>query len=1251
MLNNVVISNRYSNLKSSFCNWFAHAGCFSRDRKFKTHQLKVYNFKEPATYNVMFGASQPSNGPTGLGTAGQGWGNSSGFSGLSKPNNGATSSANTGSGGLFGNSYTQPKPNLFGNSAPAGSSTLFNTGGASASNGTNPSNNSNLFSTSNGTNNGPSKQPYVPNSVFQGIPTDYEMPQSITGSLFADEHKPKPLSSLNSKQEAPINSGSIFSKVASKLNIFKNSKPYENITNQINGVFASTDFPSTRTTINPPKGTKPKNKVTKPLALSLIEARNTNETKKLIIKSKPMKFHLINADKVLNAKRKRILPSLVLSDKLLNDEPSDVSDNEINSTMEQEKLSHHSKVMRGISEEPSLSATSSHSLSRTELKPGNYWCSPSIETLSDWSLKDLSNIDNFIIGRKGYGQLAFNLPVDLSDMKRKCNENGVVLEQELFYETVEIGSKYVRVYKDNDTKPPRGFGLNVPATITLENIQPSQGKDLSAFITMLKQKDGMEFLTYDPIMFKWTFKVEHFSIWGLVDDNSSFNDEEYLKELKKQKISNETKDLPGNWGAENPSDSILTFKKKLLDNEITSQIGQVKEMPNFVAKELVKPDSPVSEDDMPIDEKPANNFEYLKQLVSVLPTNVDLLDIVQEKAYEPEIKDESTFNKIQPRPNIAISDDWLVQLKLTNDLNSSLAEYLSKPGVRIQEQGKLKYELIDDILFHNFNQSAESSKEMSTPLLKAAEGEEVPTEKIDISADNTEQIKSLKFMLHKLLEQSDFEKRSNGLFKVVKNQFKFRDFIDPANLSAKVVEVLEPSSALFDQIEINSDDSMDTDISIEGGITRSQHLEAVEQRKVFNDWIKKYNEPKVQELVANANSFQKIFIYVCTGNIKEAITTAIETNNSHLSVLLSLVDSNYQGFKNVAKSQLAEWTTNDYIPNDLIDIYKLFAGDSDQVLEPYPWSIALAHRAYFEDVKTPLYEIIDKVIQNVDTRDDITDLLSFYCRYKTEGLPKAVANLESSNMDISIKWIIYKIMGADIDDNTNLRFGKPVEQLGLWKEALYVYAHLINDVIAEKSIRKVINDHIKDIKNNNIDEEPYLVNTLRVPNSLIYESVAAEMNSAKDYWKACEAFIAAKLWEKAHDCIVHQLGPSTVISKNTTNIKRLKTIFSQFPMAGQGISTWSKGAGVFEKYLEILPYTKDLSVPQNKVEVLESLLENLPLLPVGDALASRAALCIICKDVGDLALNTAIPDVRKKIYDLPLGEAEITYFNGRIEAK
>lgn len=1201
---------------------------------------------------------------TSTSNANNGWNKSTGFTGLGSTNSNAgstslfgnSSSAATGSN-LFGNSASQNKP-LFGLNNSTNNTTFngnsnntglfLNTNQQATAN----TNTSGLFSkNSTTTNTAPEqvKQPYVSNSIFQGVPTNYEMPESITGDLFTESNVP-PKSSETKRQttsNTKSNNTSIFSKIASRFNIFKAVSGFEE-PEKSSGVFSSSDFPSSRPLLSAKSRTN-KNKITKPAAFNLILARSSNEAKKLIIKSKPLKFHLINADKVLNSKRKRVITSLVLSDQLLNDGVADEdSDYEVSNTSSSNgAYNSRAKLLKNISDGPSTNTFFGTSV-ETESREDGYWTSPAITELNSWSLKDLSSIDNFIIGRKGFGQIAFNEPVDLSDMVRTCKELDLKLEDELFHKTVEIGLKFVKVYKDEDKKPARGSGMNVPATITLENINPTTGKDLNTFINMLKSKEGMQFITYDPIMFVWVFTVQHFSVWGLVDDEneniSNPSPEEYNRELKKQKINNQTINVPGNWSSTSNA-NLLNFKRHMINNEINSQIDLFRDSPTngLLSNSNARNNDNVLDD---ITNSKAEifptreNYEYLKSLINVLPTNVDLLQIVQEKAYEPDIDDEAAFDTIQPHPNVPVSDDWLVQLELTNVVDSALAPYLSNPTLRIEEDGKLKLELVDNLLFSNINEAAESSREVSTPL---ADTEDNKMLEFPIELDNKEElIKDIQTILQPLLAKTSFIQRSNKFPKALISTSGFKEFLSN-EISGTLSNILQISAALFDDINEETDEMIDDTSMVE-------RLNITKRKQMFLNWLNEFNQDLIQELLAKSNDdFQRTLIFLCAGDIKSAVKTAMESNNMHLSSILTLSDSGFDGIAKVAQSQLDEWNHNDYIPENLLKIYKFLAGNRDSVLEEFPWQLKLSCNVYFENADRPLGSIVDQITKEIDEDNNVIEILKFYSKFSSTGLTTSLGYLESPKFNTFYKWVILSILGDGLDDNITLNLGKLTDNLGLWKESLYIYSHLINDEIAKKSIEKVVKQNIKSIKNEktNIDEESYLVSTLKIPTNLIYESVATEMNSAKDYWKACEAFITAGSWNNAHECITQNLGPEIVISKDILEIRRLQRVLAAFPEGGNIIPTWSQGAGIFQKYFNLLPYIKEAKVPSD-MDSIGSLLDNIPLLQLDDSLTSRAAIQIICKDVGDLAISFRSDDLNQRILALPLDEDELNYFKSQL---
>lgn len=95
-----------------------------------------------------------------------------------------------------------------------------------------------------------------------------------------------------------------------------------------------------------------------------------------------------------------------------------------------------------------------------ELQDGDYWVKPDLETLKRTGHEELVAFKGLVIGRKGYGQIEFLDPVDLTNVPKLSD---------LLGHLVRFDEQECSVYPDCEEadKPQPGAGLNNRARITL----------------------------------------------------------------------------------------------------------------------------------------------------------------------------------------------------------------------------------------------------------------------------------------------------------------------------------------------------------------------------------------------------------------------------------------------------------------------------------------------------------------------------------------------------------------------------------------------------------------------------------------------------------------------------------------------------------------------------------------------------------------------------------------------------------------
>ena len=156
-------------------------------------------------------------------------------------------------------------------------------------------------------------------------------------------------------------------------------------------------------------------------------------------------------------------------------------------------------------------------------QPGKYWMNPAEAEIQKMTQEEKRKLRGFSVGREGCGVVEFNAPVDLT----------LAPLNDIFEKIVVIELRSITVYPDQTKKPAQGKGLNVPSTLSLENSWPRQrdrktpiyeksGPRFQKHVDRLRKVGGTQFVDYDKDTGVWTFKVPHFTTYGLdYEDDAS----------------------------------------------------------------------------------------------------------------------------------------------------------------------------------------------------------------------------------------------------------------------------------------------------------------------------------------------------------------------------------------------------------------------------------------------------------------------------------------------------------------------------------------------------------------------------------------------------------------------------------------------------------------------------------------------------------------------------------------------------------
>lgn len=204
-----------------------------------------------------------------------------------------------------------------------------------------------------------------------------------------------------------------------------------------------------------------------------------------------------------------------------------------------------------------------------KLKRPQYYTIPSLEMLENLRNDDgKCYIKGFTVGRVGYGNVCFPDTMDVSNLDLD--------------DIVHIRHREVVLYPDDTRKPPIGQGLNRRAQVTFDGVFPVVSGEIvkkpDAALVMyftdnlreVCERKGMRFLEYRPDTGSFVFEVEHFSKYGL--DNEDINVDANKLQTKK-KNEQQQQQPPSKMGETSKQPQEVEVVNNFTDDDIINGLG------------------------------------------------------------------------------------------------------------------------------------------------------------------------------------------------------------------------------------------------------------------------------------------------------------------------------------------------------------------------------------------------------------------------------------------------------------------------------------------------------------------------------------------------------------------------------------------------------------------------------------------------------------------------------------------------------
>ncbi|KAH8926737.1 Nucleoporin2-domain-containing protein [Atractiella rhizophila] len=406
------------------------------------------------------------------------------------------------------------------------------------------------------------------------------------------------------------------------------------------------------------------------------------------------------------------------------------------------------------------------------------------------------------------------------------------------------------------------------------------------------------------------------------------------------------------------------------------------------------------------------------------------------------------------------------------------------------------------------------------------------------------------------------------------------------------------------------------------------HILAHKRRDGFSHWLEHTVAKDVEDSLPSSSArdshYARIFALLTGFQVDRACQSSLDAKNLRLATLLSQIGGD-ETFRNDIALQLSTWKQDQvdpHIPTDLRKIYELLDGnthiipnirgeevsmtnglDWKRVFGLHFWygvhcaDIGSALSSYTQSTKRvggatkPLPWYIDSASKTHSVHDSIYELLQLFCSvdYPLEAAlsPRSYG---PDALDYSIPWHLYVVFSRalhirDLDDREEtipieyqngdaveghshradritLSYASQLELHGAWKWAIFVLLHLELPECREIAIRDILTRNIESVK---INDQNYLIETLRIPVAWIYDSKATFSSYKGDRVGTRENLLQAGSQIRAHDVVVANLAPEAVLSND---VRLVRSLFDS--IRATVVPHFAQGGDLYLKYADLI---------------------------------------------------------------------------------